>query len=78
MKGLPKFLEKYFWGDNLEELSWESNRRYVTQTILNKGNLQAGRWLVKKVGKSRLSLELPKYKLDPKSANYWKLLLHHE
>ncbi|MFH2085530.1 MAG: hypothetical protein ABII21_01975 [bacterium] len=75
MSGLPGFVTKYFWGDDIKELSWGKNSKYVTETILNRGNTKAINWLFGRVEKRKLADELNNYKLNPKSANFWKLYL---
>ena len=75
MSGLPRCVTKYFWGDNLDELSWEKNSKYVTETILNRGNTESIGWLLGHVKKKQLSNHLSNYKLNPKSANFWRIYL---
>lgn len=75
MTTLPDYVTKYFWGDDLDELSWEKHQKYVTETILNRGNTEAVNWLFGKVEKKRLASELSIYRLNPKSANFWKVYL---
>jgi hypothetical protein len=75
MTTLPDYVTKYFWGDDLNELSWEKHQKYVTETILNRGNTEAVNWLFGKVDKNRLMGDLGKYKLNPKSANFWRIYL---
>ena len=72
---LPKFLHRYFWGDRLEELNFKNHRRYITQTVLEKGDRQASAWLIKTVGRKNLKKSLVRLSLTPKSANFWRLYL---
>jgi len=72
---LPKFITKYFWGDNLSELSWEQHSQYISKTLLEKGNKKAISWLMKRVNKQKLFNQLTFLKLNPKSANFWRLYL---
>jgi len=75
MTTLPDYVTKYFWGDDLSELSWEKHQKYIVQTILNRGNTEAVSWLFGKVEKNKLVNDLGTYKLNPKSANFWRLYL---
>lgn len=75
MSGLPSYVTKYFWGDDLKELSWKKHKKYVTKTILNKGDKKATGWLLRQVDKLSLKRILPSLKLDKKSANFWKIYL---
>jgi len=72
---LPDYVTKYFWGDNLSELSWEKHQKYIVQTLLNKGDGRASEWLLSRVDKNTLKENLPTYKLDKRSANFWEFYL---
>lgn len=72
MPQLPKFITKYFWGDDTKELSLEKHKKYITDTILERGDTRAVRWLTKKVPKKQIKKNLSK-KLSPKSRNFWNL-----
>jgi len=72
MAVLPKFITKYFWGDDLTELSMAKHKRYIANTILEKGNTKAVKWLTGKVPKKELKKNLSK-KMSPKSRNFWQL-----
>lgn len=72
---LPKLVSKYFWGDNLSELSWDQHSQYISKTLLEKGDEKAISWLIKRVNKQKLFNQLASLKLSPKSANFWKLYL---
>lgn len=69
---LPKFITKYFWGDDLKTLSVKKHQRYVSNTILEKGDLKAFRWLTSKVSKKQIKQAVSKLK-NPKSKNFWQL-----
>lgn len=75
MSGLPDYVTKYFWGDDLSELSWDKHRKYIVQTLLNKGDGKAASWLLDTVDRDILRSELPNYKMDKRSANFWKFYL---
>ncbi len=75
MMALPTYITKYFWGDDLAELSWEKHQKYITETILNKGDAQASGWLLRKVARDTLRSDLSHYKLDKKSLNFWEFYL---
>jgi len=72
---LPKFLHQYFWGDQLNQLNWQDHQRYITQTILEKGDRQAAAWLLKTAGNQSIKKQLSSLSLTPKSANFWRLYL---
>lgn len=71
----PAQIKKYFWGDNLEELTLEKNKKYIIQTLLDKGDSEALRWLFSKVNRDEIQQLLPSLRLQSKSANFWQLYL---
>ena len=72
---LPKSILHYFWGDDHKKLSWPDNQDYIAQTILDKGDLQASSWLLKKTDKQYLRSLLNSRQLHPKSRNFWQIYL---
>lgn len=74
MVKMPKFVTKLFWGDDLKSLSYSKHKRYISQSIMQKGNLKAAGWLLKKESKKMLKKNLSP-KMDKKSLNFWKLYL---
>ena len=72
---LPKTLNKYFWGDNLDELNWQDHQKYITKTLLEKGDVDAVKWLLNTVNKQTLLKQLPELKLSAKSNNFWQIYL---
>ena len=44
-KHIPDSVARYFWGDNLKDLSWVSHQKYMIETILENGDEHAVRWL---------------------------------
>jgi len=73
MYKLPEFLNKYFWGDNLEEINLKDHRNYIAKTILTIGDLEAVKWLNNKYDSSFLKGLLDSKRVDDKSRNFWKL-----
>jgi hypothetical protein len=72
---LPTFITKFFWGDNLNELSWRKHKKYILQTILEKGDQQATKWLLGKEGEKGIKTKLSTLKLSRKSRNFWEAYL---
>lgn len=71
----PPEVKRLFWGDDLSQLSWAEHADYITATILEKGDIEAVRWLFRKVNKEQVVSNLDNYHLTPKSANFWKIYL---
>lgn len=71
----PDFISRYFWGDNVSDLSLEKNENYILQTILDKGDQRAVSWLLAKFEKGKIKDKLSQLKLSPQSAKFWNLYL---
>lgn len=72
---IPPYVAKYFWGDNLKDLSWDEHKEYIVQTILEKGDRKSIAWLFSKLSKKKIKEDLPNLKLTPKSKNFWFIYL---
>jgi len=75
VENIPDYVKKYFWGDDLSDLSWEKHKKYIIQTLLDKGDLASCRWLFTQVSKNEVQKLLPELHLQPKSSNFWKIYL---
>jgi len=75
LEDFPIQAEKYFWGDDLNQLNWQDHHRYITQTLLEKADTEAIAWLFKQSSKDELLNELEILKLSPKSRNFWQIYL---
>lgn len=71
----PPEVTRLFWGDDLSKLDWQNHQKYIIQTILDKGDEKAVRWLFQKIDKTKLKSQLDQLSLSPKSKNFWKLYL---
>lgn len=73
---LPEGLKKHFWDVEFDELSFEKYPRFISERILNYGDLNAIRWLL-----SHTDLEFIKNlvennrNLNAKTKNYWLTIL---
>ncbi len=72
---LPSYVIKYFWGDDVEQLNIEKNRQYIVQTILEKGDQQAVRWLFSLLDRQTIKDILSSIKMDKKSERFWEIYL---
>ncbi len=73
MYKLPTFLNKYFWGDDLNEINLKDHKNYIAKTILSIGDLRAVKWLDDKFDASFLKSLLNSKRIDEKSRSFWKL-----
>lgn len=72
---LPEFITQYFWGDDLQQLDFSKNKKYILQTLLERGNGKAIQWLFSTVDKDTIKSILPTIKLSKKSAHFWNIYL---
>jgi hypothetical protein len=72
---IPAAVKKYFWGDNLSDLSWSKHKKYIVQTLLERGNVSSLRWLFQNISREEVKKMLPTLRLPKKSNNFWGLYL---
>lgn len=72
---IPPYVTKYFWGDNIDELSLEKNQKYIIQTLLEIGDQQAIKWLLLTINRDGIKQLLSTIQLSKKSANFWNLYI---
>jgi len=68
----PSYITRYFWGDNLSELNFESHRKYMTETLLNIGDIKSIKWLLHLINRKSIKDLLPTLKMSKKSRNFWQ------
>lgn len=71
----PQFITQYFWGDDLSQLDFSKNRKYILQVLLERGNQKAIQWLFSVLDKNTIKNTLPTIKLSEKSAHFWNIYL---
>lgn len=74
-KTIPSSAAKYFWGDNLHDLDLQNHKKYIIQTLLEKGDQESLRWLFSVFGRKTIKQLLSDLKLSRKSANFWAIYL---
>ena len=73
---LPPEFRKYFWDCDVEQLRMEDHAVFITERILNFGNLPAVRWLLAVIEASFLREVVEHSRnLDQKTQNFWKMML---
>ena len=72
---IPTQVQKYFWGDDLSELSLKKNKKYIAQILLEKADGEALSWFLKNVDSNEILEMLPSLRLSAKSRNFWKIYL---
>ena len=73
---LPQNFKKYFWDCDFNSLVWESHKFFITERILNFGEMDSVKWLLLKLSKKDLLDYVKKSKnIDSKTKNYWEIIL---
>lgn len=70
---IPHHVLKYFWGDDLNQLDLQKNNIYIIQTLLEKGDQKAIKWLFSTLDKNVIKDALSSVKLSKKSSHFWNL-----
>ncbi len=74
---LPETFEKYFWDCNFNELSLDKYKKFIVERILNYGDMEAVRYILKKVNKTELkNIIFNSKNLNNKTKNFWKIMLN--
>jgi hypothetical protein len=74
MARLPKYITRYFWGDDLKSLSFAKHATYITRTLLEKGDSISLKWLFAKSDKKTIKKQIHP-RMNKKSKNFWQLYL---
>jgi hypothetical protein len=73
MSKLPIEFQGYFWDCDFKKLSWPKYSFYITERLLNFGNMQILHWLQKHTTQKELKKVIKESRaLDPKTQNFWK------
>jgi len=73
---LPGMLRKYFWDCNFEDLTMAQYPIFISERILNLGDVGSLRWLFTEIDKEFLiNLVNKSRNLNKKTKNYWNLML---
>lgn len=70
---IPSFIARYFWGDDISQLDLQKYKKYIIETLLEKGDTKAIQWLFTKIDKQTIINFLPNLKLGKKSKHFWNI-----
>jgi len=73
---IPSQIIKFFWGDNSAKLSFRNNKKYIIQTLLEKGDINDIKWLFSQLNSLDIKSLLSSLKLSSKSAHFWKIFFN--
>ncbi len=75
---LPDELRGIFWDYDTERLSWEHSRHTIVLRLLEKGGMQAIRWLRQHMSDEEIREFIVRRRgrgISPRRLRYWSLLL---
>jgi hypothetical protein len=74
---LPEEFRKYFWDVDYDDLSLEKYPKFIAERIMNYGDLDSVKWLQSVLDREFIrSVVMNSRNLNPKTKNYWELLLN--
>ncbi|MCM8766296.1 MAG: hypothetical protein NC920_05635 [Candidatus Omnitrophica bacterium] len=76
MSKLPRFLRKYFWDTDFEDIDKKTCSQSILARILEEGDERAVNWMLKNFNKEEIKEVLFQSRLvSPRSANFWAIVL---
>jgi len=74
---IPSRFKKYFWDCDFEELDIDVYPEYISERILNFGDLDSLKWLLARINKDFLmTLVASSRNLNKKTKNFWNCMLN--
>ena len=72
---LPKSLHQYFWDVDVKKLDPNNKPYFIISRLLDKGNIEAARWVKNNYGDQMIGKTLRNYKdFSLQSASFWALI----
>jgi hypothetical protein len=66
--------KKYFWETDAEKLDLKKDAKYISSRILEHGDIDALKWLLKVFNKKLIKKTILEYRgFSPRTANFWRL-----
>jgi len=75
----PKIIQPYLWSSDLKKIDLQEDKTRIILNVLNIGSKEATDWLFEYYPKSEIKKTFINYgakgELNPKSLNYWTIIL---
>ena len=72
---LPQDIRKYFWDCDFNKLSWEDYSFFITERILNFGNMDDIKWLLGITDRDFIKKVVTESRnLNKKTRNFWNVM----
>ena len=76
-RALPETLKKYFWDCDFRDISMEKYPFFITERILNFGDMASLKWLINGIDRDFLKEVVKTSRnLDRKTKNFWEMMLY--
>ncbi len=76
---IPSQLSKYFWDSDFTQLIYNERKKYITERLLEYGDIDAFLWLKKNVGDEYILSVLKKSRnISKKTAHFFALLFKNQ
>ena len=73
---MPEKFRKFFWDVDFDDLSMEKYPAFISERLMNFGDLNGIRWLLASVDLNFIrSIIKSSRNLNPKTRNYWQVML---
>jgi len=74
---IPSYLYRYFWDVDVKKLDPQSKPYFVISRLLDKGGVDAARWIKNNYKDALVSETLQEYRdFSLRSASFWALIYH--
>ena len=74
---LPSSLHRYFWNCKLDELDAKKHKGAIIETLLEYGDLEAWRWMVKTYKEEEIIPIVKRSRsVSPRSKSFWAVFFH--
>jgi hypothetical protein len=74
---LPSFLHRHFWNCRVGELDTELHKGAIIETLLEHGDLEAWKWMMKTYKEKEIIPVLRRSRsISPKSKSFWAVFFH--
>jgi hypothetical protein len=75
MQTIPDFVSKYLWDVKIEDVSLETNSKFIIERVLEYGDTDSINWLKSTYSQETISNALAKSRrISPKTGNFYALI----
>lgn len=76
MNTLPKSFKRFFWDTELSKVDTKKHQVYIIERLLEYGDLEAYKWLIKNFAKSKIKTVAAKSRrISPMTGKFWQAII---